>query len=83
MPLGQKLRQYVIGVGEMIQWRKATDGHGGPIDTRELVGREPEAPQPEAKPTPASEKPPAGPIQPPVTPGTVRIVIKPKGKLGK
>jgi len=82
MPVGLPLRQYVIGVGEMIQWHKATDGRGGPVDTRPLVGREPDQAQAPrlvpATPPPTTAPPPKAPAPP--TPG--RIVIKPqRGKI--
>lgn len=77
MPLGLPLRQYVIGVGEMIQWRKATDGRGGPLDTRPLVGREPDQPQPQQ---PSAPSPTIVPPPPKAAPATQagRIVIKPQ-----
>lgn len=81
MPVGLQLRQYVIGVGEMIQWRKATDGKGDPVDTRPLVGREPDqaqAPQPVPSTPPTAAPPPKAPAPP----ASGRIVIKPQpGKI--
>lgn len=61
MPVGLPLRQYVIGVGEMIQWRKDTDGRGGPVDERSLVGVEPEAEVPSAPAARPGEAPPPPP----------------------
>lgn len=40
MAIGLPLREYVLGVGEMIQWRKDA-GTNQPADVRSLVGREP------------------------------------------
>jgi hypothetical protein len=39
MSVGLPLREYVIGVGQMIQWRKPAQGKA--LDTRSLVGKEP------------------------------------------
>lgn len=82
MPVGLPLRQYVIGVGEMIQWRKATDGRGSPVDTRPLVGREPDQAQ-APRPVPSTPPPTAAPPpKAPAPPASGRIVIKPQpGKI--
>lgn len=47
MPVGLPLREYVIGAGQMIQWQKDTEGRGGPVDNRPLVGKEPEPERPQ------------------------------------
>jgi len=51
------LRQYIIGVGEMIQWKKGIDGNSKPIDNRELVGKEPEEPKPDESEEKARKEP--------------------------
>lgn len=42
MPVGLPLREYVVGVGQMIQWRKPDIGIKNAVDDRPLVGKEPD-----------------------------------------
>jgi ubiquitin-protein ligase len=37
LQVGLPLKEYVIGIGEMIQWKRDTDGRGAPVDLRPLV----------------------------------------------
>ncbi|CAG0935169.1 hypothetical protein TFLX_04001 [Thermoflexales bacterium] len=61
MPVGLPLREYVVGVGEMIQWRKDTDGLGKPVDERPLEGAEPEPARPQPQVSAQTPLPPRPP----------------------
>jgi len=69
MAVGLPLREYVIGVGEMIQWRRGVERGVRPVDERSLVGREPEPERPQPS------MPPVTPPQPPSQPREEPLVI--------